>query len=394
MSNQLPGKVITVAGTNGKGSSVAFLEAILEAAGYRTGCYTSPHLLRYNERIRLRGEEAADALICEAFARVETARCGASLTYFEFGTLAAFDIFSRSELDVLILEVGLGGRLDAVNVIDADVALISTVDLDHSDWLGSTREAVALEKAGIMRQGRPAVFGGVDPPDSLIQQADRVGARLYMAGEDYHWRREEQQWQWRSGEHRRYGLPLPSMRGEHQLRNAAACLMVLQLLLPELPVDQQAVRTGLRTATLAGRFQVLGRDPYLILDVAHNGEAAVSLAENLRSMFCGGRTRAVFALLADKEIERVVGPIRDLIDEWYLGGLDNPRASSVSETASRLTGLGVAPAAISRERTVADALKRARRESSIEDRILVFGSFLTVADALNTVEKGELTAYD
>ena len=379
-------KVITVAGTNGKGSTVAFLESMLLAAGYRTGCYTSPHLLRYNERIRLRGEEATDASICEAFERVEAARGNTPLTYFEFGTLAALDLFSRADLDVLVLEVGLGGRLDAVNIMDADVALISTVDLDHGAWLGTTREAVAVEKAGIMRPGRPAVFGGERPPSSLAREAARIGARLYVAGEDFSFKREGDEWQWQGGQHRRFGLPLPFLRGAHQLRNAAACLMVLDLLKAELPVDQQAVRTGLRGARLAGRFQVAGRDPALILDVAHNPEAAAALAENLKAMFCAGRTRAVFAVLADKDIRQVIEPLRALVDEWHLGELDTPRAAPVSKTAAVLEASGAEPGTLFRAPTVAAALKRARVASSADDRIVVFGSFFTVAAAMEALD--------
>ncbi len=385
---QSKARVITIAGTNGKGSSAAMLEAILSAAGYRTGCYTSPHLLRYNERIRLRGDEATDDAICEAFARVEAARRATPLTYFEFGTLAALDLFQRSALDVLILEVGLGGRLDAVNIVDPDVALVTTVDLDHAAWLGSTRESVAREKAGIMRRGRPAVFGGQDPPRTLLEEAARIGARLHLAGRDFGFTRDGEQWQWQCGSNRRHGLPLPSLRGGHQLRNAAACLMVLELLSGVLPVDQQAVRTGLRGATLAGRFQVVGRDPCVVLDVAHNPEAAAALARNLESMFCAGRTRAVFGVLADKETAGVVAPIRPLVDEWYLGGLETPRALSVEETAARLAELGVERDAIALKGTVREALRAACGASAPEDRVLVFGSFFTVAGALAALEEG------
>ena len=386
------GKVITVAGTNGKGSSVAFLESILRAAGYRTGCYTSPHLLRYNERIRLRGEEATDAAICEAFEQVEAARGGTPLTYFEFGTLAALTIFFRADLDALILEVGLGGRLDAVNLVDADVALISTVDLDHGAWLGTTREAVAVEKAGVMRRDRPAVFGGDRPPIALAREAARIGARLYVAGEDFSFRREGEQWRWQAGRHRRCGLPIPSLRGGHQVQNAAACLMVLDLMAAELPVDQQAVRNGLRDARIAGRFQVVGRDPLLILDVAHNPEAAAALAENLKGMFCAGRTRAVFSILADKDIRQVVEPVRSLVDEWYLGGLETQRAAPIPQIAAVLEAGGVESGALFQEPSVAAALRRARAASAPEDRILVFGSFFTVAAALEAEALDETAA--
>jgi dihydrofolate synthase/folylpolyglutamate synthase len=379
-------KVITVAGTNGKGSCVAFLETMLRAAGYRVGCYTSPHLVRYNERIVIDGEPQTDRVICEAFERVDRARGDTLLTYFEFGTLAALDLFAAAALDVVVLEVGLGGRLDAVNIIDPDVALITTVDIDHTDWLGHTREQIGQEKAGIMRPGRPVVYAGSDMPASIGAAAERLGARLLRAGEDYQWRRQEQGWDWLQAEHPRHSLPLPNMRGTFQLQNAAAALMALELLRDELPLDQRAVRFGLQEAQLPGRFQVLGRDPQVILDVAHNAQAARALSDNLGDMFCHGRTLAVFSMLADKAIDQVVKILAPRIDEWYLFPIDAGRAAPVAQLEQVLGEQGIwAP----QRRSFGDvgaAFAAARAAAGEGDRIVVFGSFYAVCDVAKLAE--------
>lgn len=378
-------QVITVAGTNGKGSCVAFLEAMLRSASYRVGCYTSPHLVRYNERILIDGEPVSDRQLCEAFERIDQARGDSLLTYFEFGTLAALDLFASAGLDVVVLEVGLGGRLDAVNIIDPDVALITTVDIDHTDWLGQTREQIGREKAGIMRSGRPVVFAGNDMPDSIREAAEKVGAHLLLAGQDYQWRRQDQGWDWLHATHPRHSLPLPNMRGEFQLQNAAAALMALELLRNELPLDQRAVRFGLQEAQLSGRFQVVGRDPQVILDVAHNAQAAQALSDNLGDMFCHGRTIAVFSMLADKEIEQVVKVMSPRIDEWYLFPIDAVRAANLSQLEQALQAQGIEAGRRRGFDDVTSAFTAATNAAGEGDRIVVFGSFYAVGDVVKLV---------
>jgi len=378
-------KVITVGGTNGKGSCVAYLEAMLRSASYRVGCYTSPHLVRYNERILIDGEPVSDRQLCEVFERIDQARGERLLTYFEFGTLAALDLFASAGLDVVVLEVGLGGRLDAVNIIDPDVALITTVDIDHTDWLGQTREQIGREKAGIMRPGRPVVFAGNEMPDSIRETAEKVGARLLLAGQDYQWRRQDPGWDWLHTAHPRHSLPLPYMRGDFQLQNAAAALMVLELLRNELPLDQRAVRFGLQEAQLAGRYQVLGRDPQVILDVAHNAEAARALSDNLGDMFCHGRTLAVFSMLADKAIEQVVQMMSPRIDEWYLFPINAGRAASLSQLEQALQAQGIGAPQRHVFNDIVAAFTAARNAAGEGDRIVVFGSFYAVGDVVKLV---------
>ena len=288
--------IITVGGTNGKGSCCAMLEAILRQAGYRTGCYTSPHLVRYNERVRIDSLEVADDVLCRAFEKIEGARNDITLTYFEFGTLAAMLAFIEAGVDVAILEVGLGGRLDAVNIFDADCALIASVDLDHQDYLGDTREAIGFEKAGILRSGRPAVCADAEPPDSLVNHAREIGADLMVIDRDFGFVAEPQQWRYWGPGGKRHGLPHPALRGAFQLGNAAGCVTALDSLRARLPVTAQDLRSGLLHAEVAGRFQVLPGRPMVILDVAHNPHAARALAANLASMPAGGRVLAVFAM--------------------------------------------------------------------------------------------------
>ncbi|MCW8944295.1 MAG: bifunctional tetrahydrofolate synthase/dihydrofolate synthase [Sedimenticola sp.] len=380
-------KVITVAGTNGKGSCVAFLDAILRAASYRVGCYTSPHLIRYNERIVIDGEPASDERICQAFEAVDQARGEIPLTYFEFGTLAALYIFASAGLDVALLEVGLGGRLDAVNIIDPDVALISTVDIDHTDWLGSTREQIAIEKAGIMRAGKPAIFAGTDMPASLSQAAEEKDATLLVAGIDYTWRTQEQGWDWRHASHPRHSLPIPNMRGRFQLQNASAALMALECLRLELPLDQRAVRYGLQEAQLPGRYQVVGRDPVMILDVAHNAQAATALADNLGDMFCQGQTVAIFSMLADKQIAEVVKIMSPRIDQWYLYPINTPRAATLNELEGILEAQGIEADKRHRFESVRAALNSAQATTGEGDRVVVFGSFYAVGDVMSSIDK-------
>ncbi len=317
--------IITVGGTNGKGSCVALLEAILRAAGYKTGAYTSPHLLRYNERIRLDGVTVDDASLCEAFARLDAARKDISLTYFEFGTLAALWLFQQAGVQVALLEVGLGGRLDAVNIMDADAALITTIAIDHVEWLGQDRDSIGREKAGIYRQGRPAICADPLPPVGLLDQAHTVGARLYLVNRDYGFCRQGQQWSWWCETIRLDALPLPALPGAHQLGNAAGVLMTLQSLAGRLPVPVEAIQAGLRQAHIAARFQIVAGPVEWILDVAHNPHAATVLADTLHARPCAGRTRAVWAMLNDKDAPGVARALAASVDCWYPATLTGPR---------------------------------------------------------------------
>ncbi|GAB4301300.1 MAG: bifunctional tetrahydrofolate synthase/dihydrofolate synthase [Thiohalomonadaceae bacterium] len=377
-----PFAVITVGGTNGKGSTVAMLDAILRAGGYRVGAYTSPHLLRYNERVRLDGHVVDDAALCTAFERIDQARGDISLTYFEFGTLAALDIFWHAGVDVAILEVGMGGRLDAVNVLDADVALVTTVDIDHAQWLGDTREAIAFEKAGIYRPGRPAIYGSVDVPHSLRQQAAAIGARLYCYGMDFGATPEGEGWRWWGGGQERHALPLPALRGRAQLQNAAGVLMVLAAVAHRLPLAQAQIRAGLLAATLPGRFQIQPGEVVRILDVAHNPQAAAELAANLAAMPCAGRTLAVVGMLADKDMAGTLGQLRDAIDHWYAAALQVPRGATTAQLTAALAAAGAGAERVTACGDVAAALAQAGAAARAGDRIVVFGSFYTVAEAL------------
>jgi dihydrofolate synthase/folylpolyglutamate synthase len=373
--------IITVGGTNGKGSCCAMLEAIFLQAGYRVGCYTSPHLLRYNERVHIDGREATDDVLCRAFARIEAAR-DITLTYFEFGTLAALLAFAEAGVDAAILEVGLGGRLDAVNVFDADCSLIASVDLDHQDYLGDTRESIGYEKAGIFRAGRPAVCADAEPPDSLLNRAREIGAELSVIDRDFGYVADSQQWRYWGPGGKRYGLPYPALRGTFQLGNAAACLTALDSLRARLPVTAQDVRSGLLKAEVAGRFQVLPGKPLVILDVAHNPHAARALAANLNSMPPGGRTLAVFGMLNDKDISGVVAAVKSHITQWFLAGTVGARGTSSGQLGVELERAGVnSPTAQFAD--VRSAWLAACESASDDDKIIVFGSFLTVAAVMS-----------
>lgn len=379
--------VITVAGTNGKGSCVAMLDAILRAAGYRTGCYTSPHLLQFNERIRIAGATVSDQRICGAFEKIDRVRKQTRLTYFEFATLAALDIFADAALDVTILEVGLGGRLDAVNILAPDVALVTTVDLDHTAWLGDDRERIGIEKAGIFRAGQPAVCGDGSPPRSLLTRAEEVSAPLFLAGRDFDYRSAETGWEWRGPGCKRTGLPHPLLQGEYQLQNAAAVLMALACLDASLSVTEAAIHQGLRAASLPGRFQVIPGEVTSILDVAHNSQAIRALASTLDRSPFAGRTRAVFGMMSDKDVGGVAKAMAGRVDAWYLAELPVERGMAVLEIASALRKAGVSRP-VSCHESVAAALHRARMASSPGDCLLVFGSFLAVAEALPLLQPG------
>ncbi len=377
-----PFPVITVAGTNGKGSSVAMLEAILLAAGYRVGAYTSPHLLTYNERVRLNGEPVSDAQLMESFARIDDARGDISLTYFEFGTLAALDIFFRQAPDAIVLEVGLGGRLDAVNIIDPNVALITSISVDHAEWLGEDRETIAVEKAGIMRKGRPVIFSGRDMPASLAECAASLGASLSVLGRDFDYQVSQTDWQWRPADRPAMSLPTPALTGLHQLDNAAGVLMVLACLAQRLPVSASAMQQGLRTVSLPGRFQVIETDVTWILDVAHNPDGVACLAELLAANPVAGHTLAVFGMMRDKDIPTVINHLLPVVNAWYTTNLPSPRSADANSLAEEIGKQSTNTEVIVCS-NVAAACEAAKAAGQDGDRIVVCGSFYTVAEALS-----------
>lgn len=374
--------LIIVGGTNGKGSTCAYLEAILTAACYKTGLYTSPHLLRYNERVRIAGQESTDAELVRAFERVDAARGETSLTYFEFGTLGAMAQFIDAGVDVAILEVGLGGRLDAVNVFDADAAIVTGVDLDHMDYLGATREAIGFEKAGIYRARRPAICADPAPPASLLDHARRIGADLRCVEQDFFARREGDEWTFRGREVAWPALPMPAMAGAFQLRNAAAALAALEAVHDRLPVSGTALRRGLALARAPGRFQRIARAPDVILDVAHNPEAARALAATLREQPVAGRTLAVVGMLAGKDAAGVFAALRDEIDAWWTCAPNTALAQDAAALADTLR-VHADQVPVRVQPDVKTALAEAQDAAREGDRILVFGSFYTVAAVLD-----------
>lgn len=378
---------ITVAGTNGKGSCVAYLDAMLRAMGYRVGAYTSPHLLRYNERICIDGAPVDDAVICQSFVRIDSVRGKTSLSFFEFGTLAALDIFAQADLDLQILEVGLGGRLDAVNIVDADAVLLASIDIDHQDWLGTTREAIGYEKAGVLRPGRPAVVTDPAPPAALLEYARKLPADLARFGRDFHCVVHERGWTW-SGRRTGYrDLPLPALIGDHQCRNAAGVLQVLELIEPRWPVHVDAVVSGLRNVRLRGRFEVIDGAVPIVLDVAHNPQAVGILAAQLRRCFPGRRIHGIFALMRDKDRAGVIERIKDVIAIWYLPPLKVGRAAAPESLADSLHGMGVERVEYAL-RDVSEAVAAARSRAQAGDILVVFGSFFLIAEYF--VQCGEL----
>ncbi|WP_250473449.1 bifunctional tetrahydrofolate synthase/dihydrofolate synthase [Caballeronia sp. GAFFF1] len=385
--------VITVGGTNGKGSTCAILESILLRAGYRVGCHTSPHLLSFNERARIDGAEATDAELLEHFEAVEKARASlpdpVSLTYFEFTTLAILHLFASRGLDVVILEVGLGGRLDAVNIVDTDCAVVTSIDIDHADYLGDTREKIGFEKAGIFRPEKPAVCGDPSPPHTLIDHAAAVGADLWLVGRDFRYEaqpgNERQQWSYIGRMQRRAALAYPALRGANQLINTSAALAALEALRDRLPVSAQDIRLGLANVELPGRFQVLPGKPQIILDVAHNPHAAAVLAQNLGNMGYFPYTYAVFGAMGDKDIEGIVKQLAGEIDHWNVTALPTPRAATADRLEAVLRDAGVndgPDSSVAQFETPADAFRDALSRASENDRIVVFGSFYTVAGVM------------
>ena len=378
--------IIVVGGTNGKGSVCSILESILTHGGYRVGCYTSPHLIRYNERIRIEQEEISDEALCHAFEIVNTARTSSDipLTLFEFFTLAAVYLFIQAHVDVVILEVGLGGRLDAVNAFDADCAVLTSIDLDHVDYLGKTKEAIGFEKAGIFRKAKPAICAQFDPPLSVSQHAESIGADFIQIGKHFGFTAKAQQWDFWGPKGGRYALPYPVLLGAKQLQNASACLTALDMVHMKLPVSMNAIRQGLLGVVLKGRFQVLSSEPSVILDVAHNPGAARTLAENLQVMAFTGRTYAVFSMLKDKDIVGVIQALKNQVDVWLLSTIQTSRGASIDDLIEKLSIAG-----ITKENSIvyefSDSVAAyvfACERANKNDRICVLGSFHTVGAVL------------
>jgi dihydrofolate synthase/folylpolyglutamate synthase len=375
--------VITVAGTNGKGSTCAMLEAILSQAGYRTGVYTSPHLVHFEERCRIHGEIVKAADLVPHFERVEAARGDTQLTYFEFTTLAIMGLMAASQLDVAILEVGLGGRLDAVNIIDTDCAVITSIDIDHVEFLGPDRESIGREKAGIMRAATPAIVGDPVPPQSLIDHAQDIGADLWLFGRDFNFQGDKQQWAW-AGRGRRYaGLGYPALRGANQLINASGVLAALESLRPKLPVTAQAVRNGLSMVELPGRFQIVPGQPALVFDVAHNPHSVAALAANLDAMGFYPKTHAVFGAMADKDLAPMLAKVGPIVDRWYFTDLPTARADSAASLLAKWKATETRrDVQASTHANPKDAFDAALAAADPADRIVVFGSFYTVGGVL------------
>ena len=375
--------IISVAGTNGKGSTTAILASILQAQSYRIATYTSPHLLSYNERICINGVPVEDALLCEAFDFIDKHRNNVSLSFFEFGTLAALYCFQQYEIDCMILEVGLGGRLDAVNVVDPSVAIISSISIDHVQWLGADRESIAKEKAGIMRANTPAICGDLAPPKAIAEKAQACGADLYQVGVDFGFKEQGDVWDFYWGNEWLENLPRPSLFGRIQIVNAATALMALHCLKEQLPVSRQSMCVGLSQVQLSGRFQICTSKPLKIFDIAHNPAGARILAENLSALDCQGRTLAILGVLAVKDVSGILREMAEQVDSWYFAepkGVGVLAAQKVQEIA-RANGINEA---ISIASSVADAYHSALQDAEEQDRILVFGSVLTVAEVLRT----------
>lgn len=370
--------IVTVGGTNGKGSTVTMLATILHKAGYKVGLYTSPHLLRYNERVCINLQPVADQLLVDAFTEINQARQDISLSYFEFATLAAMQIFLREKVDVIILEVGMGGRLDAVNIFDADVAAVVSVDIDHAAYLGNTREAIGFEKAGIFRTGKPALCADPDPPQSLIAHAESIGAQLELYGPDFGYKTQELQWSFYHGEQHRHALPYPALRGQNQLVNASLVLAILDHLREKLPVSMGNIKQGLLEVELPGRFQVLPGRPTVILDVGHNPHAMKVVRHNLDNMGFYENTYAVFGMMHDKDIREVIAIVKDRIDHWFLASPAIARAEKSENLARECTLAGIADYDV--YPSVANAYQAAYSRASENDRIIIFGSFYTVAE--------------
>lgn len=379
---------ITVAGTNGKGSCVAYLEAIYRQQGLKVGAYTSPHILKYNERIKIDGVPVADDLICEAFSRIESVRSDTSLSYFEFGTLAALDIFSTKKVDIQLLEVGMGGRLDAVNIIDPDIALISSIGIDHVDWLGDNREAIGLEKAGIFRSGVPAIVGDPDPPQSILRRAHHLRSQLHCIGNDFSYKKSGITWHWFFNKLQLLQLPEPGLKGEHQYRNASSAILAVTLLQEKIPVDETSIRKGLMSTRLSGRFQLIdGRIP-LLLDVGHNPQAVNTLAEYLRHYFPGKRINAIFSMLKDKDVSGVLEIMKPFIHDWFFTPIANPRSITKAAMREIFDSHSIENKSMDCN-NFSEAYATAMSQAQTGDLLLVFGSFFLVSECLAELKKSE-----
>ncbi len=376
--------VLTVGGTNGKGSTCSILESIYREAGYKVACYTSPHFLNFNERIKIQTLAVSDEVICEAFSRIESAREDVTLTYFEYGTIAAMIIFSEAHVDVAILEVGLGGRLDAVNVFDADCAIVTTVDLDHMDYLGHTREAIGLEKAGIYRTEKTSICGDFDPPQSLIKHAELIHADLKIIGKDFGYEAHHDSFDFLIDSTFVMNLPLPKLQGDFQLANATNALMAVKAMEDKLPLTEISIQKGITLTLLPGRFQEVKKMPSLILDVAHNPQAARSLSHNLKTHVVPGKTIAVFSILKDKDIFGVINELNLDIDDWFIAEIQNERAASIETISNTIQKINPS-AHIEAFKNIQEAYQFASKEVTRNDRIIVFGSFFTVADIMKII---------
>jgi dihydrofolate synthase/folylpolyglutamate synthase len=376
--------ILTVGGTNGKGSTCSILESIYREAGYKVACYTSPHFLNFNERIKIQTLAVSDEVICEAFSRIESAREDVTLTYFEYGTIAAMIIFSEAHVDVAILEVGLGGRLDAVNVFDADCAIVTTVDLDHMDYLGHTREAIGFEKAGIYRTEKTSICGDFDPPQSLIKHAELIHADLKIIGKDFGYEAHHDSFDFLIDSTFVMNLPLPKLQGDFQLANATNALMAVKAMEDKLPLTEISIQKGITLTLLPGRFQEVKKMPSLILDVAHNPQAARSLSHNLKTHVVPGKTIAVFSILKDKDIFGVINELNLDIDDWFIAEIQNERAASIETISNTIQKINPS-AHIEAFKNIQEAYQFASKEVTRNDRIIVFGSFFTVADIMKII---------
>lgn len=385
LANEFDCPLITVAGTNGKGSTVSLLESMASAAGLKVCCYTSPHIIAYNERIKINGKNIDDDSLCQAFERIDQARGQIKLTYFEFGTLAAIDLFMRAKANLVILEIGLGGRLDAANVMQPDVSVITSIAVDHTDWLGDNREDIAREKAGVMRAHKPTICGEANPPKSLLEVAQQKSTELFQLGQHFKINRtSSSHWDLQSSFGDLQNLPNPALKGEFQIGNAASAIMALQALSPSIKILPKHIEQGLQNVHLHGRFEQLQEQPLVITDVAHNPHAVESLVAQLQSEPVEGETRVVIAMLADKPVEEVISLLLPVTDAWYCAGLESEArglsVQAISDKISRLAQLS-ADVKLSAETTVKAAIEAAMRDAKTQDRIVIMGSFYTVAAA-------------
>ncbi len=388
--DQIKPITITVAGTNGKGSCIAYLEAIYKAQGYRVGTYSSPHILKYNERIKINGTPVSDELICGAFEKIEAVRNETSLSYFEFGTLAALTIFQNANLDIQLLEVGLGGRLDAVNIVEPDITLITSIGIDHVDWLGPTREAIGREKSGIFRTNVPAIVGDINPPKSLIDIAHTKSAQLYLINTDFDYQKKNALWQWGSNHRIVNDIPEPGLKGEHQYRNASSAILAVELLAKKLPIDDESIRYGIKNIHLLGRFQLINDKIPVLLDVGHNPEAVQTLVEYLTMTFPNKKIHAIFSMMKDKDIASVLEIMNPVIFDWFFTPLSNPRTVPEAIMKNIFSNSSVSRVSFG-YKDFNEAFNAARSQSQADDLLLVFGSFFLVSECLNEFKKSELT---